>query len=363
MLRIIVIIFIQFSFIFLQAQSDLLRMEIEKIIIHDTEISYKKTPGFIIGIIDEDSTYILPFGRKEKNSKLSLNENDIFEAGSVTKVTTALLIDMLVHKSLLSYQDKVNLFLPDSFQNPRMGEITISDLVQHQSGLPRRPHWFGKKEKEIQNPYAHYKEEFLLTFYRDFIPEKKAYEYSHTNYALLEIIIERSTGKNFGDLMDEWIFRPLTMSHSFIDFPERKKNFITTGYDRSGKETQAWEFESFKASEGMKTSLGDVIQMLKALLALEMADYDGYHFYEWQSTSPGDDSASIFKGWHVLDLKQYRILSHTGKTSGHTVFIAMVPETKTAVIIFANSAVGTEDLGIQILRMINYNWKRKPFKS
>ncbi|MBK9151677.1 MAG: beta-lactamase family protein [Saprospiraceae bacterium] len=345
------------------SQADLLRTEIEKIIIHDTEISYKKTPGFIIGIIDGDSTYTFSFGKKQKSTKSILTDTDVFEAGSSTKIFTALLTDILVQQKKLRYTDKINDYIPETYINPRCADITIADLINHQSGMPRRPDWFGKQEKEVQNPYAHYNTEHLLSFYRDFIPEKKAFTYAHTNYALLEVIIEEATGSNLGDLMDSWIFKPLGMAQSFIDFPERKKNLVTIGYDRAGKETQPWEFESFKASEGLKISLQDMLVFLKAIMSVYPAYVLDYDFNQWQSEADYEESTNIFKGWQILDLKNYRIYSHSGKTSGHTSFVAMVPDTRTAVVIFANSSIGTEDLGIQILRMINYNWKRKAYKS
>ena len=67
---------------------------------------------------------------------------------------------------------------------------------------------------------------------------------------------------------------------------------------------------------------------------------------------------SVATGWHLINMNQFNIVTHSGKTSGHSAFVGMVRETKTAVIVLANSSLGTEDLGMQILRMINFNWKR-----
>jgi hypothetical protein len=59
----------------------------------------------------------------------------------------------------------------------------------------------------------------------------------------------------------------------------------------------------------------------------------------------------------MLHIKDKKIGIHTGRTSGHSCFMGMVKETNTAVVIFSNSWMGTGDLGLQILRMINQNWK------
>ncbi|MBK8627155.1 MAG: beta-lactamase family protein [Saprospiraceae bacterium] len=335
----------------LSAQTEDLHTEIDKIIRFDTEIDYKKTPGFIISVIDNDKSYCYSFGSKIRSEKENILADDIYELGSVSKVLTSWLIKILTQENIIHLEDKVNNYLPDEWKNPRLASLTIYDLVQHHSGLPRRPAYFGKKEKDGRNPYSNYTQIDVLKYYRDFIPKEKKFEYSHTNYAILELIIERATGKSFQDVMDEKVFKPLTMNHTFIDFPEQKENLINPGYDRSKKLVNPWTFQSFKASEGVKSSSNDLIKLVKTILndaEMSMAT----------STDGFNKKLGVTMGWHSIHIDDFDILTHTGKTTGHSAFISMVRETKTAVIILANSSVGTEDLGLQILRMINYNWKR-----
>jgi hypothetical protein len=70
-------------------------------------------------------------------------------------------------------------------------------------------------------------------------------------------------------------------------------------------------------------------------------------------------SGQNWMGWNVKQLEKNTILSQSGLTSGYNSFACMVPETSTAVIVLSNSIYGTQDLGLQILRMINENWKRE----
>ncbi|MBK9253960.1 MAG: beta-lactamase family protein [Saprospiraceae bacterium] len=343
------------------SQSENLESEINKLIYYDTEISYKKTPGFLVGIIDGDSTYIFSFGKKTNNSAIKISDGDVFEIGSISKIYTASLISILVKQELMDYDEPFNTYLPEEFRNPRLAHVTLNDLITHQSGLPKRPSFFGKKEKDPHNPYEFYSQEDLLKFYRDYIPDGSGFIYSHTNYALLEIALEYIAGKNFGDLLSEYIFMPLSMHNSFVEFPEKRSNLITEGHSRAGKLTTPWNFSSFKGSEGVKSSMSDMIKFIKANLNLSETKLDAIFNQNFTPSAQTtfNEKLYIAKGWHSLELKNYPIISHTGKTSGHTSSVAMVRETKTAVIILANSAVGTEDLGIQILRMINFNWKRK----
>lgn len=331
-------------------QGDDLRVEIDKIIRYDTDIDFKKTPGFVVSVIDNNATYHFPFGRKNMAEKTPPSANDIFEIGSVTKVFTSELIQILAEESLLHLDDKVNDYLPDEWQNPRLADLTIGDLVYHQSGLPKRPAFFGKKEKDGRNPYAAYNKNDLLAYYRDYIPDRKSFEYSHTNYALLEIIIEKVTDMSYQDVIEEKIFSKLNMTNSFVDFPEKKENLLCPGHDRSKKNTTPWTFASFKGSEGVKSSSEDLTKFVKNIL--------DNHDKNAPTTESFNKKLGIEMGWHAIHMNDFDILTHTGKTTGHNAFVAMVRETKTAVIILANSSIGTEDLGLQILRMINYNWKR-----
>ncbi|MBK9736732.1 MAG: serine hydrolase [Saprospiraceae bacterium] len=343
-----------------RSQNDDLRTEIDKLIRFDTDINFKKTPGFIIGIIDNDSNYIYSFGSKIKKEKVDIQKDDIFEVGSVTKAFTASLVSILVYEGLMTTSDLVNNFLPKEYQNPRLENLKVIDLITHTSGLPKRPSFFGKKEKNFQNPYEFYQNADLLSFYRDFIPGKISYEYSHTNFALLELIIEKVTGKQYADVMADKLFLPLNMDNSFVDFPEKKQGLISPGYDRSEKAVSPWTFKSFKASEGIKTTIFDMLLFIKANLGCSKTKYDtifNNNFIPLVSSS-FNDHLSMAMGWHTIDMKKFHIITHTGKTSGHNAFVGFVRETKTAVVIFSNSSIGAEDLGVQVLRMINFNWKR-----
>jgi len=65
-----------------------LKKEIEKMINYDTNIDLKKTPGFIVHIIDGPERFTEQFGTKAKKTKDTLTVQDRFQIGSVTKIFT-----------------------------------------------------------------------------------------------------------------------------------------------------------------------------------------------------------------------------------------------------------------------------------
>ena len=347
----------------LAAQNGDLKVEIERIILHDTDISLDDTPGFIIGIADQDSTYFVEFGAKTKGENDKLGVKDIFEVGSVTKVFTSSLVSVLVQNGIMNYEDKINDYLALPLQNPRMDDVSILNLLQHTSGLPVRPYRFGTKEKDAQNPYAFYEKSDILDFYTTFVPKNIGeFNYSHTNYGLLEIILEKATGKAYDLLVEEYLINPMELDNSFVFFKERKEDVVTPGYDRAGRLVDPWSFASFGGSEGLRTSTEDLMKFMKINLGL--IDHPYTSLFEQNHSKEVDtnfnESIKCGRGWQIIDQrKRYDIITHTGKTNGHSAFMAFVKETGTGVVILSNSNIGTRDLGFLVLRMINFNWKRK----
>jgi len=342
-----------------------LKREIDKIILYDTEIELVKTPGFVIGVIDSDSTFYIDYGSSDKSRLSKLDKESIFEIASCTKVFTAALLDILHQENILDRTSKVNDLLPSEFANPRLTDLTLEELIMHTSGFPKRPHLFGKKEKSPKDPYANYTKEDLLKFYSQYVPDKKyksGYRYSHTNYALIELVLENQFGAEFEHILQKYVLHPLEMKRSFINATEERLNSITKGYGRNEKECEPWSFQSFGASEGLKSNVKELCAFVRANLGISSTNVDVQlaDMLEPRIVTNYNKKIKAAKGWHIVDQgSKYDIVMHSGTSSGHKAFMAFVKETQTGVVILSNSALGTEDLGVLILRMINYNWKRK----
>jgi len=351
-----------------QAQEVLehLKKQVDKIIYYDTSIDRSKIPGFVIAIQLGDSTYIWGNGQKSRTTEVEPDEGTIFEIGGLTKAFTASLVQLLVEEQVLHYDSTVNHYLPECYQNPNTNHLTISHLVQHTSGIPRMPHEFGLKEKEVNNPYAHYTEKDLLDFYKGFYldPEETGpYLYSHVNYALLEYIIEQQSQKSFESLLHSKILAPLEMSSTWIEqAPKESLANIAEGHSVSGQATPMWTFQSFRASEGLKSNAVDLIKFMRANLGHRDSDLTNSFA---QNHVPIVDTKMQYQtfganGWHIMKMKKYHdIIVHAGTTDGYRAFMGFVKEADNGVVILSNSELSMRGLGLLVLRMINHNWKKK----
>ena len=124
----------------------------------------KKSVGIVVGLVDDKGIRIVSYGKPNQNSDQMVNADSVFEIGSVTKVFTTILLADMVERGEVALNDPISKYLPKSVKTPtRAGkEITLLDLANQTSGLPRLPGNFAPKNP--QNPYADYSVEQMYAF-------------------------------------------------------------------------------------------------------------------------------------------------------------------------------------------------------
>lgn len=333
-----------------------LKSQIDKIIFYDTDISFDKIPGFTIGILDHDSSYIFNYG---DTNKLKLSDSSVYEIGGLSKIFAAHICNILHNQKSININDPLNAYLPEDFRNIKLNKITIRNLLTHSSGLIIRPDNLGLISDDPDNPYKNYKKVEVLEYLKNITNplDTGSYLYSHLNYALLEIIMEGVTSKNYEELLKQYIFTPSGMTDSYIT---SLNDHISPGFDRSGRKATRWTFESFAASEGIKSSCRDLISYVSNLMSAVYPEDSFKNLFNPYLKIPASKKTYVAGGWHLFkNRKNQSIYLHSGKTGGHAASIHFKPDTKTAVILLTNSPGKMDGLATLVLRMINNNWKRK----
>jgi CubicO group peptidase (beta-lactamase class C family) len=135
---------------------------------------------------------------------------------SVSKVLTATAILRLVQQDNITLDQKVTDWLPKFPYK----STTIRTLLNHRSGLQHyanfpglmKKNWNRKKvltNQDIYNLLAQNK-------FRLKTPNDTHFDYCNTNYVILALIIEKATGLNYRQAMQELIFKPLGMNNTFV---------------------------------------------------------------------------------------------------------------------------------------------------
>ena len=334
--------------------------EINKIVLYDTPITRDATPGFIIGIIAGDSTYVLSIGQRSQSDTNKIMPSDRFQIGSISKVFTATLFALLDQSNDISLRSSIADLLPANCRSEIMSEITISDLLSHQSRLPKYPSNLGTSQSDLKQPYKEYGTEDICAYLKSELKTNREPTYSHLNYAILELLLEEQTGRSYSALANIELFDVLGMEQSAF---EKHAINLVEGVNRGARKASPWLFNSFLASEGAVSTLNDLIQFLKWNLSdshdqKTQQVINALHTPIGQSLSGTEIETCL--GWQLYyPKKKWPVYVHTGRSSGHHSYIGFCKRSSTGVVILSNGANGTYELGALILRMINHNWKKK----
>ncbi len=186
------------------------------------------------------------YGVADKESNITVDENTIFPAYSISKFITAICVMKLQEQNVLDIDAQVNAYLHQWKLLTLDGgesDATIRALMCHTAGIMDVEDGFyglRRTDPEISLP------DILegRTFYnsRPVRSEKMpgtAFEYSDAGYCVLQLLVQEVTGKAFEDAVQEIVLAPLGLKNTFfaslgnIAYFEKNKT-MATGYDGEG---------------------------------------------------------------------------------------------------------------------------------
>lgn len=320
----------------------------EKILVDAVEKARSENfSGVILVAQDGKILYEEAIGMRSFEENVALKVKDIFEMASVSKQFTAMMIMMCGEKGLLNYDDKIEKYLDVPYKG-----ITIRQLLTHTSGLPdyqavMDEHW--DKSKVAGNPEIL---EYLNRYQPPMLFEPgERYQYSNTGYVFLASIVEKAVGKDFVELMREWIFKPLGMKSTDIRSPEEKvkvKNFAT-GHIKNNEGAYV-NANTFRSSDytvwlGNRKGPGRVSSTAEDLLLWDQALY-GKKLVSKETmelafapAKLNDGTRSYYGfGWELEPKSPLgKMVMHTGDNPGYkTIIVRFIEENKTIIILNNN---------------------------
>jgi len=237
-----------------------------------SKIIHNKNPevAISIGFIDNGKEHFFNYGKISRKSNVDVNENTIYEIGSITKLLTANLIAQAQKEGKLKIDNFIDNYLPKEYKLPESikEKIKISDLASHQSGLPDFD--FKKLMKLKPKQPLDINKETLHSIINDStsLSDYGNYRYSNISYALMGIILEEVYEKEFEKILKEKILFPAQMTNTYttkFDVENR-----VTGYDINGVKQDYFNWNSITAPAGLlKSNTSDMSKFLKILLTNE----------------------------------------------------------------------------------------------
>lgn len=180
-------------------------------------------------------------GTSQARGGRNVDRNTLFQAGSITKSFTSMIILKLEAEGRLHIEDPITKYLP---QYPQWSNVTIRQILNHTSGIPNYTATGRFNLIRKQTPTAGFSPAQLVSLVgkgRLFAPGK-GWKYSNTNYVLAGMIIEKVTGNSVSNIMNNYIHSRTAvdlLNTYYISgmYPESTISRMAHGYTAAGEDT------------------------------------------------------------------------------------------------------------------------------
>jgi CubicO group peptidase (beta-lactamase class C family) len=321
-------------------------------------------PGLAVIVRDHGKTlFERGYGVREMKSQAPIDATTNFRLASMTKQFTAMCVMMLVREGKLRYDETLSDVFPDF---PRYGyTITIRNLLNHTSGLvpyedileKQYPNTPPQQIPQIKDAgvLAMMKQQTGTKF-----PPGAIWEYSNSGYAVLAMVIEKVSGKPFGQFLQERIFKPLHMTGT-IAYEKGKNEVVNRAYGYSKKDGAWQETDQSPTSAvlgdgGIYSSVEDLAKWDDALWHhtlmsgndMQPALMPALMRPGTSDTPPTDAEGNKIMygfGWFLDPYKGHARMYHDGDTIGFRTTIQRFTSGQLTIIVLCNR----EDLNPQSL--------------
>jgi len=207
----------------------------------DDAIADSKTPGAVLLISSpKTGTIVVASGYSDEENETPMTINNNFRLASMSKSFLAVAMLKLIEQGKLNLDDKLENLLPDNIvvsRIPNGDKVTIHQLLHMRSGIPNylsNPVYDEKVENDPNHVWV--PEDGIKLVYDDevkFAPDS-SYDYSNTNYILLQAVIEHLTDEPIAKLFHKDIFNPLHMNNTYVEVQDDKSSGVFHGLTTHG---------------------------------------------------------------------------------------------------------------------------------
>lgn len=316
-------------------------------------VALGRNPGIVVGLLDANGPRVVSAGSGGKDG-VSLDGNTVFEIGSVTKVFTASILESMVERGEVNFDDPVAGLLPGSVTVPSESGrwITLLDLATHYSGLPRMPSNFFPAD--FENPYADYTVGQLYDFVSGYElehPIGSHWEYSNLGVGLLGHALCLKAERTYELLVRERVLDPLGMTETGIELAPPLNAPFAQGHGMNGQPVGNWDIPTLAGAGALRSTMYDMLLFAAANLTTTGSQISlllqRTQVVRRQRVS---NDLSMALGWLVSQRFPDRpIVWHNGGTGGFHSFIGLDRSKRHAVVILTNGTQSIDDIGFHLL--------------
>jgi CubicO group peptidase (beta-lactamase class C family) len=308
-------------------------------------------PGASLAIVEGDEIVRLcGFGRTRPGGEAPSPKTPFF-IGSLTKSFTAMAVMQLVEAGRVELDAPVQRYLPwFRVADPRAStRMTVRHLLNQTSGLPEMAGAQALLDFDESPDATEHQARTLSTLRLNRSVGSKC-EYSNMNYNLLGLIIEAASGESYPDYIQDHIFNPLGMSHSYTSKAAAIQNGLAMGHRYwFGYTVPAPKLPVPRGSLPSGQLISSAEDMAHYLIVhlnkgcygdvevLSAAGISELHRGVAEYVKWGISAGRYGMGWFVADTNRTKILSHGGNVPDFSAYMALLPEERKGVVLLVNA--------------------------
>ncbi len=308
-------------------------------------------PGIALAIVDGDQVvHRRGFGRARPGGEVPSSQTPFF-IGSLTKSITALAVMQLVEARKIELDAPVQRYLPwfCVAGAQASAEMSVRHLLNQTSGLTE-----SIGDIQLSNfddrPDAAERQARALASFKLTRPVGSACEYSNTNYNLLGLIVAAVSGQSYPDYVEEHIFAPLGMTHTYTSRAQARQNGLAMGHQYwLGQPIPARNLPIPHGSLASGQFISTAEDMARYLIAhlnegrygesrvLSAVGIDELHRGAVQYSKMGISAGKYAMGWFDGEIGQTRVVWHSGTVPDFEGYMALLPAQKKGVVLLFNA--------------------------
>ncbi len=311
----------------------------------------RRVPGMALVITDRHQTlHVELSGLADRDGMRPVDATQRWQIGSISKAFSSIAVLQLQSQGKLSVADRVIHHLPwATHLNPG---ITLHHLMSHTAGLPGGSEWTPDSllESAMQGAVGCPQ------------PPGSPFWYSNPGYELLGDVIESVAGRPLESYLEEYVLRPLGMTHSAASVVSTDHGVDVRGH-RPPQDDALWRgqteqtpdvlFPTCTADGAIVATPEDMGHYLRFLLGRGVEGVLGSDdFAHLSARHVRDDD-----GWYGYGLRTHEAggqltLGHSGGMVGMFADAQVDPERGIGACMFVNGYAGVSEANMHVLRLL-----------
>jgi CubicO group peptidase (beta-lactamase class C family) len=309
------------------------------------EMAERKWPGATLLLVrGRDTIVARAYGQADLELGVPARADGVYWAGSVTKQFVAALVLKLAQRGVLTLDDTVGRWLPETPASWR--GVTLRQLLWHTSGIRSYTGAPGAGAALVRPGVT---SDSMLALVRalpfDFTVGTQMY-YNNSGYLLLGQIVERATARPLADALRDVLLAPLGMTRSaYCDLralvPGRVSGY---GRTREGRVERAvlWWPDAAHGAGALCSTVGDLVTWSQALHGGRVLDPASYRTMTTPGRLADGTPLRYAMGMSLVEVAGRRAYQHTGGIAGFTAWLAHLPDDSLHVAMLVNLIAGSE---------------------